>query len=149
MFGSCKVTDYCWLGSRFPPKHLHIYNLFLLAHKLTEFRLDWEGDASGKARPQQGPMVKNMEHVSTVKTKNFLKKKEQKKKSQSVSLRRTSKNSKEAILSATCSILLYSDRLWEHHLPTFLPTNRTEWTPQATVPSRDTKCLILKKHEEK
>lgn len=72
-----------------------------------------------------------------------------KEKSQSTSSRRTRKNSKEVILSATCFILLYSDWLWQHRLPTFPPTNRTEWTPQATVPSGDTKRLILKTWRKK
>lgn len=59
------------------------------------------------------------------------------------------KNIKEAIVSATCSILLYSDWLWQYCLLMFPPTNRTEWTPQATIPSRDTKRLILKNMKKK
>ena len=54
------------------------------------------------------------------------------------------KNRKENMLSATCSKLLYSDWPWQYYLLTFPPANRTAWTPQVTVPSRDTKCLILK-----
>lgn len=59
------------------------------------------------------------------------------------------KNSKEAILSATCSILTYSDWPQQYCPFAFLPANRTEWTPQVTVPSRDTKCLILKTWQKK
>lgn len=48
-----------------------------------------------------------------------------------------------------CSILLYSDWPRQYCLLKFPPANRPEWTPQVTVPSRDTKFLILKNMEKK
>lgn len=54
----------------------------------------------------------------------------------------------EAKLSAICSILHYSEWLQQYCPLTYPPANRTEWTPQVTVPSRD-KCLILKTLQKK
>jgi len=102
----------------------------------------------GKARPQQRSMVKNLYMWLQLKRRTSSKKGEKKKK----------KEKKKSIQGRTARrkycpphvpILLYSDWLWEHPLPTFPPSNRTEWTPQATVPSRDTKRLILKTWRKK